>query len=163
MKRRAYPQTARAAASYLTTGGNVVTERSGGGGGCSGGYSSGCSGGANGPLRVDRYDPFFYDERTASHRLTDQGDATRVTFARLPDRTESATERVAFALADEARQTTAVNDVQFYATTTATLPEEGQYAFALREPVTCPSERVAENVDEWTGAWAQQAVSNWHA
>jgi thiamine transport system substrate-binding protein len=54
-----------------------------------------------------------------------------------------------------------VNNVQFPATTTASLPEEyAQYADEPPEPVTFTYEELAGNVEEWTEAWAQQVAAD---
>ncbi|MFB6269886.1 MAG: thiamine ABC transporter substrate binding subunit [Halobacterium sp.] len=95
--------------------------------------------------------------------LNDQGYANPETVARFADADRSATaaEFVDFMLTDEAQRNIAVKNVQFPATTSASLPEEyAKYAYEPPEPVTFTYEELAGNVDEWTEAWAQQVASN---
>lgn len=95
--------------------------------------------------------------------LNDEGYANPETVARFDaaDRPEAAAEFVDFMLTDTAQRHIAVNNVQFPATTTASLPEEyAQYAYEPPEPVTFTYQELAGNVEEWTEAWAQQVASN---
>ena len=95
--------------------------------------------------------------------LNDQGYANPEAVARFADadNPDLAAEFVEFMLTDEAQRNVAVNNVQFPATTTATLPEEyAQYAYEPPEPVTFTYEELAGNVDEWTEAWARQVATN---
>ena len=95
--------------------------------------------------------------------LNDQGYANPEAVARFADADNPslAADFVEFMLTDEAQQNVAVNNVQFPATTTATLPEEyAQYAYEPPEPVTFTYEELAGNVDAWIEAWARQVATN---
>ncbi|NIB98286.1 thiamine ABC transporter substrate-binding protein [Halobacterium sp. R2-5] len=95
--------------------------------------------------------------------LNDQGYANPETVGRFADtdQPETAAEFVDFALTDEAQSNVAVNNVQFPATTTASLPEEyDQYAHEPPEPVTFTYEELAGNLDGWIESWAQLVASN---
>ncbi|MFC3477889.1 thiamine ABC transporter substrate-binding protein [Halobacterium litoreum] len=95
--------------------------------------------------------------------LNDEGYANPEAFARFADtdKPDIAAQFAEFMLTDEAQRNIAVNNVQFPATTTATLPEEyAKYAYEPPEPVTFTYDELAGNVGEWTEAWAQQIASN---
>ncbi|WP_336035711.1 thiamine ABC transporter substrate-binding protein [Halobacterium yunchengense] len=110
---------------------------------------------------------YYNDEDELPHHqvgfLNDQGYANPETVARFADadRPEDAAAFVDFLLTDEAQRNVAVKNVQFPATTTASLPPEyTQYAYEPPEPVTFTYEELAGNVEGWTEAWAQLVASN---
>ncbi|MFB6068745.1 MAG: thiamine ABC transporter substrate binding subunit [Halobacterium sp.] len=110
---------------------------------------------------------YYHKESQLPHHqvgfLNDEGYANPEAMARFADtdQPETAAKFVDFVLTDEAQRNVAVNNVQFPATTTATLPEEyAKYAYEPPEPVTFTYDELAGNVQEWTEAWARQVASN---
>ena len=76
------------------------------------------------------------------------------------DRSQLARRFMEFVLRPEIQKGIAVRNVQFPATTTATLPKEyAKYAHKPSEPVSYTYQELKGNLSEWTDAWARQFAS----
>jgi ABC-type thiamine transport system substrate-binding protein len=171
MKRRDYRPTVGVGVSGVAAAGCVSVENTGGGGtdttessgttDTAAGTTTGTTREPRWPLRVVTYDSFFGDDGIAGRWLKEAWERDHDTRVEFTVPSSGVNQFVEFMLADEAQQNIAVNNVQFPATTTATLPEEyAQYAYEPAEPVTFTYDELAGNVGEWTEAWTRQVAAN---
>jgi thiamine transport system substrate-binding protein len=106
-----------------------------------------------------------YGEPMSEHQLrflNDQGYANPEGMARFAgtDREPLANEFMDFVLTPEVQAEVAVRNVQFPATTTATLPEDfAEYAHEPPEAVTFTYDELKGSLGEWTDAWARAFAS----
>jgi thiamine transport system substrate-binding protein len=106
-----------------------------------------------------------YGEPMAEHQLrflNDQGYANPEGMARFAgtDRESLANEFMDFVLTPEVQAEIAVRNVQFPATTTATLPEDfAKFAHEPPEAVTFTYDELKGSLSEWTDAWARAFAS----
>ena len=106
-----------------------------------------------------------YGEPMAEHQLrflNGQGYANPEGMARFAgtDRESLANEFMDFVLTPEVQAEIAVRNVQFPATTTATLPEDfAKFAHEPPEAVTFTYDELKGSLSEWTDAWARAFAS----
>lgn len=106
-----------------------------------------------------------YDADMSKHQirfLNGQGYANPEGMALFADANAPALGRrfLSFMLRPKVQAEIAVRNVQFPATTNATLPKEyTKYAKAPDEPVTFTYEELKGNLSEWTDQWARQFAS----
>ena len=106
-----------------------------------------------------------YGEPMEEHQLrflNDQGYANPEGMARFvaSDREETVNEFMDFVLSPEIQAGIAVRNVQFPATTTATLPDDfAEFAHEPPEAVTFTYDELKGSLGEWTDAWARAFAS----